>query len=437
MIKQSWSVGQWVEYIQTLHHREIELSLERVRQVYSRLYPNGLPYKIITVAGTNGKGSTSEIISSIYHQAGHRVGKFSSPHLIDFAERYSICGADVGEEALLQAFNKIEHIREEIPITFFEFGALLAIELFSAAKVDVAVMEVGLGGRLDAINILDADIAIITSISIDHTAWLGNTEEEIGREKAGIARPECPCIVGIRKPPQSILNYCSEIGANIELLGLDYDYLDHSAQTQSWEWFSQKNNKVMRELPLPFSQAGVQLSNASVAVHAVQMLEPQLPVEERHIISGLERASILARCQIVSEQPFTVLDVAHNESSMTRLRAFINQHISRKNTQGDVKIYAVCGMLQDKEVAKSLACFSDIVTHWSFASINNERGATAAYLSEKLTESKSKFPIQLSIKEYDSIPEAYLETAGLLSNDDILVVFGSFFVAGDILKIIT
>ena len=433
---QERSVQQWVDYIQTLHHREIELSLDRVRQVYQRLYPLGMSCKVITVAGTNGKGSTAEIIASIYAQSGCRVGKFSSPHLVDFAERYSINGSNVSNQALLDAFVKIEQARAEIPITFFEFGALLAIELFSAAEVDIAVMEVGLGGRLDAINIIDADVAIITSISIDHTAWLGNTVEEIGREKAGIARANRPCIVGIKQPPQSIIEYCAEIGANMQLLGRDFDYQESTEVTDSWFWSSAVLDKELGNLPLPFSQAGVQLSNASLAIHAVSLLNDELAVTDEQFAKGIEAASILARCQVVSESPLLILDVAHNESSMTRLRTFVDQKIASKGGRTDTTVYAVCGMLQDKEISKSLSCFLGLVDHWSFVTIDNERGASAEYLSSVFNEVSANEPSSVSVNTYDKIAEAYYQVSKELTSNDILVVFGSFFVAGDILKLI-
>ena len=289
------TVSEWVDYIQTLHHSEIELGLERVSKVYRRLYPEGMPCKVISVAGTNGKGSTAEVIASIYHQAGYKVGKFSSPHLIDFGERYLINGDNASDQALLDAFVKIEQARADIPITYFEFGALLAVELFSAAKVDIAVMEVGLGGRLDAINMLDADIALIASISIDHTAWLGNSIEKIAHEKVGIARSASPCVVGIRQPAQSIIDYCDEIKSDLQVLGQSFDYQFEEGANQ-WSWQSNQSSRNLTQLPLPFSQNGVQLSNAAIAIQAVDLLNDALLVSDQSIVKGVAQASILGRC---------------------------------------------------------------------------------------------------------------------------------------------
>lgn len=429
------TVSEWVDYIQTLHHSEIELGIERVAKVYRRLYPDGMPCKVISVAGTNGKGSTAEIIASIYHQAGYKVGKFSSPHLIDFGERYLINGANASDQALLDAFVKIEQARADIPITYFEFGALLAVELFCEAKVDVAVMEVGLGGRLDAINMLDADVALITSISIDHTAWLGNTIEKIAYEKAGIAREASPCVVGIREPAQSIIDYCDEIKSDLQVLGQSFDYQFDKCSNQ-WSWQSNQStssqiDRHLTQLPLPFSQAGVQLSNAAIAIQAVNLLNDGLLVSDQSIVDGIAKASIQGRCQIFSQKPLTILDVAHNESSVQRLREFVDGQRINKNIQ-QARVYALCGMLKDKEVAQSLACMTGLVEHWHLATIYNERGADAHYLQEQLNSVDTKSNKTISL--HDSVNIAYNDVLKIVKPDDILIVFGSFFVVGDILK---
>lgn len=430
MKKQGWCLPQWVDYIQTLHHREIELSLERVATVYRRLYPDGLACKIISVAGTNGKGSTAELLFSIYGQAGYQVGKFTSPHLVDFAERYRINGQNADEQELLAAFEKIENIRGDVPITFFEFGALLAIELFSNAGVDVAIMEVGLGGRLDATNILDADLAIITSISIDHTAWLGNTIEEIAHEKVGIARANKPCVTGLLAPAQSIIRYCESIDAPLHQIGQEFDYTS-SDDLSTWSW--QSGDEVLEDLPLPFRQSGVQLNNASVAIYSVKQLLNALPVTNDAIRQGLNKATILARCQVLSESPFIILDVAHNQSSVTRLREFIV--LQGQTKLSNARVVAVCGMLKDKEVAESLAVLSSLVDEWYFANIDHERGAKADYLRQQLECVVECSTLSAkSINCYSRILSAYNAALENISNDDVLIVFGSFFVASDILQ---
>lgn len=414
------TVDQWVDYIQTLHFREIELSLERVRKVYLRLYPNRLPFKIITVAGTNGKGSTAAMLSSIYRAAGHRVGKFTSPHLVDFAERYEIDGENVAEDPLLTSLKKIELCRADVPITFFEFGALLAIDLFATAKVDIAIMEVGLGGRLDAINILDADVAIITSISIDHTAWLGNSIEGIAHEKAGIARASKPCIVGIEQPPKAIVTHCENIAAELKILGRDFSF-EHSHLSESWSWSSKELS--ITDLPLPFAQAGVQLSNAATALRAIQALAKELPVEQAAIHQGLAAAAVLARCQVISTNPMVILDVSHNESSVKRLAEFV------RSQQPSAKIAAVVGMLFDKEIGPSLEHMSGLVDRWNTVTIQGERGSSAEFIAAQLNPKDES-----QVRCFDAVEEAFDHAISGLKSDDVLVVFGSFYIAGDILR---
>jgi len=420
---QQRSLQQWVDYIQTLHHREIELTLDRVASVYQRLYPQGLGCKIINIAGTNGKGSTAELLASIYHQAGYRVGKFTSPHLLEFAERYRINGQNADEQQLLAAFEKIEAVRKEVPITFFEFGTLLAIELFSNADVDIAIMEVGLGGRLDATNILDADVSIITSISIDHTAWLGETIEKIAREKVGIARSHKPCVVGISEPPQSIIDYCQSIDAPLHLIEREFNYQD---KQHHWSWHC--GDLSLEDLPLPYRQSGVQLNNASLAIYAIKQLSSALPVANEAIFKGIAHASILARCQILSDSPLVVLDVAHNQSSVSRLRRFVERQLNSNKVQ----VIAVCGMLKDKEIVESLSVLSSLVQKWHFADIQHERGATADHLRLQFeAQEKNKAS---TINCHNTIVDAYNAAMQTLNDDDVLIVFGSFFVASDILQ---
>jgi len=331
------SLQQWVDYIQTLHCREIELTLERVREVYLRLYPQGVPFKVVSVSGTNGKGSTSELISAIYRAAGYSVGKYTSPHLISFNERVNIQGIEIGDQALLDAFERVESVREDTTLTFFEYGTLVAIDCFVTAGVDIAVMEVGLGGRLDAVNILDAAVAVVTSISIDHTSWLGDTIEKIAVEKAGIARSNRPCLIGMQNPPASLLKECHRIGAIVRQSGKDFEF-DYKSGESVWGWRSTLAEYC--DLPLPYGQSGVQLSNAALALQVVTEMHEELSVTQDDIYSGLASASIFGRRQVLQKDPLIILDVAHNESSVNALAEFL----STLEVKGEV--IAVCGMLK-------------------------------------------------------------------------------------------
>ena len=423
--EKNYSLDQWVEYIQTLHFREIELGLERVSEVYQRLIPDGLGCSVISLAGTNGKGSAAELLSSIYTAGGYTVGKFTSPHLVDYGERFCINGQNASESQLLAAFNRIESVRGETPLTFFEFGTLMAIELFYAANVDIAIMEVGMGGRLDAVNILDADIAVITSISIDHTAWLGNSIDEIAPEKMGIARRGKPCVVGMLELSPKIQSLASEIGLQLEQIGKQFSC---SYQETKRTWSYRSDQTSLSKLPLPFEQSGVQLNNASLALRAVELLSEKLPITAKQLSQGLRRAQLLARCQIVAERPYIVIDVAHNESSTARLAEFLTG-------LNAARVIAVCGMLKDKEIAKSLACLYAQIDEWHLASINTERGASAQELEVVL---QNKVFLEPRVSEcYTNVENAFKQAKKTLSEHDVLVVFGSFFVAGDILALLT
>ena len=415
------SVEQWVQYIQGLHHRQIDLSLERVRDVYKRLLPDGLASKVITLAGTNGKGSTAELLASIYRQAGYRVGKYTSPHLVSFNERTVINGEAVTDKSLLESFQHIEQARGDIPITFFEYGTLLALDLFSKSKVDIAIMEVGLGGRLDAVNILNHDVSVITSIAKDHTAWLGNTIEEIAYEKAGVARADKPLIVGIASPPATIVKHAADVDARLKLVDRDFSYrLDRNGKT--WNWHN--DDAALQRLPLPYGQAGVQLNNGALALQAVSQLQVGLPVSYDQIRMGIEKAEVLGRCQVIQTRPLIVLDVSHNESSVLRLTQFI-----KSIYHGGGRVLAVCGMLRDKEVEASLAQISPIVNAWYLASIDNERGASAVEIESKVAQTSER-----SIHCFDFVEQAYENALTSLTEHDCLLVFGSFHIVGDILS---
>ncbi|GHA00748.1 bifunctional folylpolyglutamate synthase/dihydrofolate synthase [Arenicella chitinivorans] len=417
------TVADWVDYIQTLHAREIELTLERVQQVYQRLLDDELGFKVISVAGTNGKGSSAAMLAAIYQAAGYRVGKYTSPHLKDFNERIEIQGQAISDVELLSSFVAVEKARDKTPITYFEFATLTAIEAFERANIDIAIMEVGLGGRLDAVNILDADVAIVTNISIDHTAWLGNTVEEIAVEKAGIARPGKPCVIGMIDPPTTLLTSCAEIGAACHRHGLAYQIIEQPSQ--SWNLITPERG--LHDLPLPFGQSGMQLQNAAAVVYACLLLNPVLPVSEAQLRDGLTQARIYGRCQLVQEKPAIVVDVAHNVASVARLHDFLMQH----SISG--RVIAVCGMLKDKQIELSLEHIHKLVDVWHLGSINNPRGASSQQLAATLAQLGAD---TASLHAYESPLVAFEAAKATLTVDDLLVVFGSFFVAGDILRVL-
>lgn len=417
------SLNDWVEYIQTLHVREIDLSLERVRTVYQQLLPEGVSYRVISVAGTNGKGSTCECIASIYRKAGYSVAKYSSPHLVSFTERFNVNGNDVSEKAVLDSFERVEAARSDVRLTFFEFGTLVAIDLFSQSKVDLAVMEVGLGGRLDAVNILSPDVSVITSIAIDHTAWLGDSIDKIAREKFGIARSGQPCVVAMIDSPKVLLDLAKQQSVPVSQLGQDF-HATLDAETDIWRYESSKNRYA--DLPLPLSKASHQLANAAAAVRVTEELQADLPIATADIASGLAAASIMGRCQIWQTEPTIVLDVAHNEASVTALAEFV----SKLNVKG--RVIALCGMLKDKHIAEALGQIAPIIDEWHIATIAGERGSDAAHVESILKTIAPAVTLQM-VHKYAQARDGFLKLKPTLQSDDCLLVFGSFFVTGDII----
>jgi len=435
----SLDVLGWVDYIQTLHAREIELGLDRVREVFVRLVPEGVGFTVIGVAGTNGKGSTSELLRSVYHEAGYRVGKYTSPHILSFNERINIDGYPVSDGDLLGAFKAVEIARQTTRLTYFEYATLVAIELFTQADVDVAIMEVGLGGRLDATNILDADLAIVTSISLDHTAWLGGTVEEIGREKIAIAGAGKHCVLGMSQPTNSILDYCVQHNIEPYIFGQHFsakvivqDIGVDSSIAPTWSWHGDEHQLL--GLSLPFQQQGHQLNNAATVIQSLMLLQTRLPVTDLAIRDGIEKAVNQGRCQLVSSQPWLILDVAHNVDAVKGLRRFVNA-LPIKG-----KVYAVCGMLGDKQVSEILECLQSTVDEWHFATIETERGLKAEFLVDALRSLYSAK--QGNNRRPDTVPpsncysnalKAYRQVGSMLTNDDCLIVFGSFFMVSDII----
>ena len=427
---------KWINYIQTLHSREIDLTLDRVEEVRQRLVPAGTKFRVFSIAGTNGKGSTAELISSICREAGYSIGKYTSPHILKFNERFNINGIDVDDQQLLLSFERVELARGKTRLTFFEFGTLIAIDLFDKAKIDVAVMEVGLGGRLDATNILDPDVAVVTSISIDHTAWLGDNLEDIAREKIGIARTGRPCVLGMPEPPQSIIDHCRQLGISPLIIGTHFrPEIDPVAAT--WKWCSK--DLAFESLPAVFHQWGSQINNAAVAIQAVLKLAAAQPVTAEAVRAGITKSSVSGRCQLISRSPAVVLDVAHNVDSVAVLLHFIQQLCITG------QVYAVCGMMRDKQVAEALSQLKVVVDEWHFATIDNPRAASAEQINTLLQEYSSKLkdgslpegqkPAMKSF-EHDTAVDAYKAVRSKLQHNDCLIVFGSFFIVSDIIEVL-
>ncbi|MEQ9892516.1 bifunctional tetrahydrofolate synthase/dihydrofolate synthase [Pectobacterium aroidearum] len=397
----------WLHYLEHLHAQAIDLGLERVKQVAEHLHLLQPAPTVFTVAGTNGKGTTCCTLESILLAAGLRVGVYSSPHLVRYTERVRIQGKELPEAQHTQAFADIEAGRGAVSLTYFEFGTLSALQLFKQANLDVVILEVGLGGRLDATNIVDADVSVVTSIAIDHTDWLGNDRESIGREKAGIFRQGRPAVVGEPDMPGTIADVAAEKGALLRRRGRDWDY---SVQRETWSW--QDKQRELSRLPLP----NVPLANAATALAALHY--SSLNVSEDAIRQGLRHASLPGRFQTVQESPRLILDVAHNPHAA----AYLANRLSALPTTG--KVRAVVGMLSDKDIAGTLAHLTPLVDEWYCAPLEGPRGATAQQIAGHLTRSQS-FP---------DVVTAWQQAMSEAAEQDIVIVCGSFHTVAHVME---
>ncbi|MEQ9847473.1 bifunctional tetrahydrofolate synthase/dihydrofolate synthase [Pectobacterium brasiliense] len=397
----------WLHYLEHLHAQAIDLGLERVKQVAEHLQLLQPAPTVFTVAGTNGKGTTCCTLESILLAAGLRVGVYSSPHLVRYTERVRIQGRELPEALHTQAFADIEAGRGGVSLTYFEFGTLSALQLFKQANLDVVILEVGLGGRLDATNIVDADVSVVTSIAIDHTDWLGNDRESIGREKAGIFRQGRPAVVGEPDMPGTIADVAVEKGAQLHRRGRDWEY---SMQRETWSW--QDKQRELSRLPLP----NVPLANAATALAALHY--SSLNVSEEAIRQGLQHAALPGRFQTVQASPRLILDVAHNPHAA----AYLANRLAELPKTG--KVRAVVGMLSDKDIAGTLAHLTPLVDAWYCAPLEGPRGATAQQIAEHLTRSQSFLDVVTAWKQ--AMSEA--------TEQDIVIVCGSFHTVAHVME---
>lgn len=400
----------WLSWQENLHPTEIELGLERCREVGERLGLMSADFYVFTVAGTNGKGSSAGFLDSILRAAGYRCGRFLSPHLLRYNERISIDGQDANDRQLCEAFAAIDAARGAISLTYFEFGALAALWLFQQAKVDVAVLEVGLGGRLDAVNIIDADVALITAIGLDHMDWLGSDREVIGREKAGILRAARPAVCSDPRPPQSLRDYAQELNTPLSCLGEDYYY---QVRTSAWDWQNGKQN--FTDLPLPGLAGAFQLQNAAGVLQALGCARERLPVKRDAIEQGLRDVRLPGRLQSLPGRVPTLLDVAHNPLGARALR------IGLENFPCRGQRHALVGMFKDKDIEATLAALRDAVDVWHPCTLENPRGATAQRLSDALAASGIA-----AVEPFPGVRQGFQTLRAELSAQDQLLVFGSF-----------
>lgn len=411
------SLQCWLAYLEQLHASEIELGLERVQQVLQQAQLARPARYVITVAGTNGKGSTVSYLDSILRAAGYRVGVYTSPHLQHYNERVSIAGQYLDDARHCSAFAAIEQARGQTPLTYFEFGTLAAFWLMKQQPLDVAVLEVGLGGRLDAVNVIDADVAVITSIGIDHVAFLGDNRELIGREKAGIARSAKPLICGDPEPPASIAAQADAVGAPYYPVGAAYSFTEHS---DHWHYLGIESNLL--QLPLP----KLPLINAATALAALETLP--LAVSADAIRDGLSKAQLSGRMQALQHNGCDVLlDVAHNAHAA----AYIARQLEKRAKRGP--IYAVVGMLQDKDHEAVFAQLQGLVSQWFLATLTEPRGNRAEQLATAVSLTESHAPVQCFAAVEEAFDAAIQAAQNHYADDNsetekpLVFAFGSFY----------
>ena len=390
------TLDDWLNWQDTLMEKTIVLGLDRVQIVYDQLFPNGVPFAVITVAGTNGKGSTVAFIDSIYNETKYKVGRSTSPHLLKYNERFAIDGQEVTDELIIKAFELIETKRQDVTLTYFEFSTLAALIMFAEASVDLAILEVGLGGRLDSVNVVDSDVSVITNIAIDHTDYLGDTREAIGREKAGVMRTSKPCICGDQDPPKSLLSYAKEINTPLTLVSESY------------------KNAIGLE-------GAHQKLNAAVAVKAIESLTNQFPVSHNMIIEGVKKTRIAARFEkIIIGDKTVILDVAHNPAAVKTLVETLSEN--------PVKTVAIFSALVDKNIADMIELASGSIKHWFLVPIKAERSIELKALKDKFGNSEST---TICLNMSDAIDQS-LKLEGI----DRVVIFGSFYTIADASEII-
>jgi dihydrofolate synthase/folylpolyglutamate synthase len=408
----------WLTHLETLHPKTIALGLARVEEVRQRLNLD-IPFPVITVGGTNGKGSLCAMLEAMLHAAGYRVGLYTSPHLLDYNERVRIAKNPAEDAALCAAFEKIEAVRGDVALTYFEFGTLAALLCFVGRGVDVAVLEVGLGGRLDAVNVFDADCAVVASVDIDHTEYLGDTIEQIAFEKAGIFRANKVAIFGSSDMPQTIASEAQRIGATLWRQGKQFGYTADGLQ-----WNYQGVAGARNALPYPALRGAYQLDNASAALAALDALRESLPVSMEAVRRGLVEVVLPGRFQVLPGRPVMVLDVAHNPHAARALaRNLANMPPCRRT-------FAVFAMLKDKDMAGVAQALDSQVDGWLAAGIGAPRGASSAELVAALKGAE----VRGGVQAYDTVTQALQQACNEASENDRIIIFGSFYTVAEVMR---
>ncbi len=412
------SLEDWLDYISAQHPATIALGLDRVREVADGLDLHEAR-ATITVGGTNGKGSTCAMLEQILLEAGYHVGLYTSPHLLRYNERVRFKGEEATDDALVEAFERVEKARKGVPLTYFEFGTLAAFTFFQRMRAEVMILEVGLGGRLDAVNIIDPDVACVVSVDLDHQAFLGNDRESIGFEKAGIFRAGRPAIFGDLDPPKRLVEHAEKIGAPLQVLGRDFRY---EAKPGQWDFFGRKSTK--HALPMPGLRGAWQLKNASVALAALDEIASRVPVSLGEVKRGLTLAHVEGRLQVIPGRPSIVLDVAHNPHAARSLASGLGDMPFPENT------LAVFAMLSDKDIGSVVDAMRGRIDRWYVSAAQAERAASAAQVAEILFGKRLADRTRMFATVASALDAARRDAGP----NDRIVVFGSFYTVAEALR---
>jgi dihydrofolate synthase/folylpolyglutamate synthase len=412
------TLPDWLDWQETLHPRKIDPGLGRVARVAERMHLQAPEHSVITVAGTNGKGSSIAMLESILSAAGYRVGCYTSPHLLRYNERIRIAGREIDDITLCTAFESVDEARGETSLSYFEFGTLAALRIFHQACLDIALLEVGMGGRLDAVNIVDADAALVTSIDIDHSNWLGEDRETIGREKAGIFRTGRPAVCSDPEPPGSVFRQAQAVSARWYAPGRGFDW---SITENGWHW--QSTGKEYKNLPIPSLPGTHQLQNAAGVIMVLETLARRFPLPRSAIEQGLRTVSLAGRFQRVPGPVETLLDVAHNPGSARELAQLLHQRDAPGRTR------MVLGMFADKDVAAFCEALAPLVTDWYLATLPGERGLSAKHLQQALCASDC----HASARKFKDVATAFARARTDAGAGDRIVVCGSFVTVAEAL----
>ncbi|MDF1587932.1 MAG: bifunctional tetrahydrofolate synthase/dihydrofolate synthase [Gammaproteobacteria bacterium] len=418
------TLPEWLAWQENLHFTEVDPGLSRIGLVWNQLRKEKtvLPFTVITVAGTNGKGSSVAMLESILRSAGYRTGTYTSPHLLRYNERICINSIPCDDTSICQAFERIDKARQATSLTYFEFATLAAIDIFCQQKIDIAILEVGMGGRLDAVNLFDTDIALITPIGLDHVNWLGSTRELIGREKAGIIRANKPVVCSESEPPQSLLAYAQSLSAPVYKAQTDYHF---SVSDINWQW--SRSGQRWQDLPFPALAGSYQFNNAAAVLKVIDILIKQgKDISKQAIARGLSGVKLAGRFQQISGPVERIFDVTHNQQGAENLAKLL----AEKPCDG--KTYAVLAMLKDKDVAAVVDVLKSLIDVWYLAGLSGSRGMTADEMANKISHLIEPAKCINSAEVIDAYHLA-MENA---ENGDRVLIFGSFHTVEAVMKTI-